>query len=130
MLIGVDVMREISRYLRQEVNSRGFREWMVSAQLQSEIEAEDVAVRLLAEIDGLYAQCSDGYLAEQSMRKELAKLLLSGGSSSQFVHVEYSFLRPSFTNPLPTKIRSSETSSTTTALSDNPDITQELVTAA
>ncbi|SRR6266481_284401 len=126
MVLSIDVLNEISRFLQQEVNYKSFRQWMVSAQLQSEIEAEEVAVRLLAEIDGLYAQFSDGYLAEQSMRKELSKLLLSNSSENQFVHVEYSFLRPSFVNPLPSKINSSETSSTETVLSNNPHVTQEL----
>jgi hypothetical protein len=129
MVASFEVMNEISRYLRQDVSYKLFRSWMVDAIMRAENKSEEIAMRLLSEIDGLSAQFSDGYLAEESLRKELAKLLLSNSSQDQFVSVQYSFLRPSFVTPLPSKIKSSETSSTETALSDNPHVTQELAVA-
>jgi hypothetical protein len=130
MVANFDVMKEISRFLRQEINAKSFRHWMVSAILDEERDgADEMASRLLVEIDGLYAQFSDNYLAEESLRKELAKLLLSNSSQGQFVHVEYAFVRPSFVNPLPLlKIKSNETASTE-ALIDVPQVTQDPVAA-
>ncbi len=90
----------ISRYLRQEISIRAFREWMVEAQLQSEIASEEIAGRLLSEIDALYAQYSDGHLPEPSMRQELAKLVLSDHMQTVALTVSYFFLRPLFGSSL------------------------------
>lgn len=111
MIESFEIIEGVSRYLRQEVNSRVFRDWMVGIQLQYEAECsiqlsnEDaekarVAEKLLSAIDVLYAQFADGFLPEPSMRQELAKLVLSERTQIQTITVSYSFLKPLFGSPL------------------------------
>jgi hypothetical protein len=112
MIEGFEVIDGVSRYLRQEVSSRVFRDWMVGVQLRCEAEranhsispkdAEKAGVteQLLSAIDVLYAQFSDKHLSEQQMRVELAKLVLLEISQTPTLTVSYSFLKPLFGSPL------------------------------
>lgn len=111
MVEAFEIIDGISRYLRQEVSSRVFRDWMVGLELKCEadkaqLDPKDtekavIAANLLSEIDALYAQFADGHLPELSMRHELAKLVLSGQVQTQALTVFYSFLRPQFGSPNP-----------------------------
>lgn len=129
MVSSLEVMDQLFRYLQGQQNAQALRHWMVGAQLQNENGAEELADRLISEMDGIFAQLSDGLIPESFVRREFAKLLLSDSSRTQFVQVQYSFLRPSFVNPLPKteSIVSSETASTTPP-NDFPD-TRQLVAA-
>jgi len=111
MVEGLEIIDGVSRYLRQEVSIRVFRDWMVGIQLQHEaecsvqknpkdVERAELSAQLLSAIDVLYAQFSDGYLPEQQMRVELAKLVLLEKMQTQTLTVFYSFLRPLFGSPL------------------------------
>jgi hypothetical protein len=115
MISSLEVMDQLFRYLQGDQNAQALRHWMVGAQLQNENGAEELANRLISEMDGIFAQMSDGLIPESNVRNEFAKLLLSGGTQTQSIQVQYSFLRPSFMNPPPKmeSIVSSETSSTT-----------------
>src|SRR5437879_9317306 len=107
-----EVLNEISRYLRGEQNAQSLRHWMVGAQLQNEGEVEPLAERLLSEVDGLFAQFSDGFAPESFVRQELTKLLLSGQIETQSVLLRYYFLKPSFANPVPKDVPSSNEAET------------------
>lgn len=111
MIERVKVIEGVSRYLRQEVSSRAFRDWMVGVQLQCEseraaasgkkdAEKAQVAEELLSAIDALYAQFSDGHLPESCMRQELAKLVVSDQVQTQSLTVFYSYLKPLFASSL------------------------------
>jgi hypothetical protein len=98
MVKALDVINEVSRYLRQELSSGALRQWMVRAQLESEMEPDDVGARLLSSVDALYCQFSDGHLSEQSMRQEYSKLVVSFQLQTAAIVLTYSFLRPTFGN--------------------------------
>jgi hypothetical protein len=114
MISSLDVMNQLSMYLHGGQNAQGLQHWIVAAQLEGKDEVEPLADRLISEMDGFFAQFSDGLMPESLFRKECAKLLLSESTLTQSVQIQYSFVRPSFVNPLPKTqtVSSSETAST------------------
>ena len=129
MVSSLEVMNELFRYLQGEQNAQALRHWMVGAQLQNN-GADKLADRLISEMDGLFAQLSDGIVPESFVRKEFSKLLLSDRSATPSVQIQYSFLRPSFANPLPkTESVASSATTSTTPPNELPD-TRQLCAAA
>jgi hypothetical protein len=130
MVSSLEVMNQLFRYLQGEQNAQALRHWMVGAQLQNGDGADKLADRLISEMDSLFAQLSDGIVPESFVRKEFSKLLLSDRSMTPSIQIQYSFLRPSFANPLPKtdSVASSETASTTRP-NELPD-TRQLCVAA
>jgi len=107
MVDGFEIIKVVSCYLRRDISVRLYRGRMIDLQLQNEVEIAQpiggkeagkasAAESLLSEIDALYAQFADGHLAEESMRHELAKLVLSETLQTQAVTASYSFLKPLF----------------------------------
>ena len=105
MVSGFEIVDKIWAYLSGQMNLVFFREWIVRAHLEVEgqkggTEIDRDAARLLAEIEGRYAEFSDGIVSEDLWRRRLASLIVPVPHTVQS-HLLTFFYSPSFQS-LPT----------------------------
>ncbi len=74
MVSRIDVLQKLYLYLRGDMDLRSLRDWVVQIQLGNENDLDDYAKRLLSEIEGRYAELSDGLILESSWRRHLQEL--------------------------------------------------------
>lgn len=82
MVSGPDILNKIRDYLNRKQSIESFREWVISANIEMKSQkdkpqADDIAAdRLLSEIEGRYAEFSDGLVSEEVWRKRLAGIVV------------------------------------------------------
>jgi hypothetical protein len=74
MVSRIEILQKIYGHVRGDLNVAAFRDWMVGAQLEGEAGGEERAKALLWEIEGYYAEFSDGRVNEQLWKKSLERL--------------------------------------------------------
>ncbi len=75
----VDIAGKMDAYLSGQSDLNSFREWIVRAQIEMENEegqgkTDQDAARLLAEIEGRYAELSKELVSEEQWRRRLGEL--------------------------------------------------------
>jgi hypothetical protein len=64
-----EILRQLVRYLSEEIDLPFFRDWSVGLSLdQSDVLSED-AKKLLADLEGCYAEFSDALVSEEFLRE-------------------------------------------------------------
>ena|SRR5579862_1880776 len=101
MISGFDVASKLQQYLAQQINVESFREWVVCAHIEianekdaSRVDSE--ASRLLADIQGRYAEFSDGLVTEDALRRRIGALLAPRAQSAEAQLLNAFYSAPSF----------------------------------
>jgi len=78
MISGSQIVKEIVRYISGEIGCEAFRASLIDLRLDRADELDDHARRLLADIEGRYAEFSDGLVSEQQLKQRLQSVVQSG----------------------------------------------------
>jgi hypothetical protein len=103
MVSGFDVVSKIRDYVEGELSLDSFRDWVVRSQIEIE-EAEGKspidqdAERLLADIEGRYAELSDGLVSDGLWKQRLRSLIVMHPETVQLGLV-YFFLQSTYSGP-------------------------------
>jgi len=99
MVSSLEVVNKIRAYLGGQINRDSFREWIVSAELELEGQngnADQDAKRLLANIEGRYAEFSDEVVSEEVWKKRLGGLIAPRPQSAESLFLNYFYSTSSF----------------------------------
>jgi hypothetical protein len=101
MVSNLQILEKIGEYLYGKLNLHSFREWIVRAHLEMQAEkakeeqVDQDAARLLAEIEGRYAEFSDEMIPEREWRGRLAALIAPVPKSAESYFLTYYYNVPS-----------------------------------
>lgn len=126
MVNGFQVVEKIREYLGGKLALVPFREWIVSAHIEiakDRDHADPVALQLVSDIEGRYAEFSDEIFDEQAWRRCLVALLVPKSASveSFFFSYFYSASRPSEVSSLSDIQNSSSNSNRLANFGQKPD---------
>ncbi len=89
MVNSLQIAEKIREYLYGKVDLHSFREWVVGSHLEMQEEKahgeilDMEAARLLAEIEGRYAEFSDEIVSKENWKKRLAALISPAPQSAE-----------------------------------------------
>jgi hypothetical protein len=103
MVSSLAIVEKIRQYLGAQMDLRSFREWMVESHLEMQNEksgpdseaADQDAARLLAELEGRYAELSEGTVPEQAWRRHVAALISPQPQSAESFLLTFFYVSPS-----------------------------------
>jgi hypothetical protein len=101
MVSSFEIVGKIREYLSGQSSLDAFREWIVGAHLEMEDEKKRTgaidqdAARLLADIEGRYAELSDEIVSEEFWRKRVAALISPVPQSAESYLLTYFYSIPS-----------------------------------
>jgi len=101
MVSSFEIVGKIRAYLGGQIVLDSFRDWIVSAHLEIQdrkVKGEAVdqdAARLLADIEGRYAEFSDEIVSEELWRKRVAALIAPIPQSAESYFLTYFYSVPS-----------------------------------
>jgi hypothetical protein len=97
MVSSFDVVRKIQSYLEREVDLDSFRQWIFRAHVEvaNQKDVDRDVVRLIAEVEGRYAQLDDGMLPDQMWKNRLRALIAPRPQSAEALLLNYFYSTPS-----------------------------------
>jgi hypothetical protein len=101
MVASLDILDKLREYLRGKLDLQSFRQWMVESHLElQDIKAKHGAVdqdaaRLLAELEGRYAELSDELVSEKVWKSRLAALVAPTPKSAESYFLTFFYNVPS-----------------------------------
>ena len=103
MVSSLTIVEKIRAYLGGQMNLHSFREWMVESHLEMQSEkakpeseaADQDAARLLAELEGRYAEFSDQLVPEATWRRRIAGLIAPIPQSAESYLLTFFYAAPS-----------------------------------
>jgi hypothetical protein len=99
MVSSFEIVGKIREYLGGQLSLESFRAWIVDAHLEAdnckEGEGDQDAGRLLADIEGRYAEFSDELVSEEIWKRRLAGLITPSPQSAESYLLTYFYSIPS-----------------------------------
>jgi hypothetical protein len=103
MVSSLAIVGKIRAYLGGQMDLHSFREWMVESHLEMQSEkakpeseaADQDAARLLAELEGRYAEFSDEFVSESIWRRRIAGLIAPIPQSAESYLLTFFYTAPS-----------------------------------
>jgi hypothetical protein len=105
MVSSLEILEKIRAYLHGQENLQSFRQWMIESHLDMQaLKADNKSVdhdaaRLLADLEGRYAELSDELVTEQVWRNSVAALVAPLPKSAESYFLTYYYAVPSAAFP-------------------------------
>jgi hypothetical protein len=106
MINSLDILEKIRAYSRGKLDLHSFRQWMVESHLDMQerkskgLPLDQDAARLLAELEGRYAELSDELVPEEMWKKRIAALVAPTPKSVESYLLTLFYTVPSSAFPL------------------------------